>query len=628
MTRGLGIVLLALVFGCTTLDDPPTAPTRAKVDAAVRRALVGNEKGDAAAIESARALVADYERVAGSATQLDSALALLAAAREEDRARRVELLESMRDDADDEIAQRLVDAALERDPVWLASELDSDGVYSDFAAFLNGITQTFAGAIQGNPIATLQPLVVGIEGVLHGMPLDPRDRARLSLERRLRFEGFSTDEFDSLADRVAQLRDQSVREELFLARESLERRAYSSALSHLFVASTLLERFDEVEELRAEINAAMLEERKRLDAALAVDPNPAPWGESGASGESGDSATARAEYVARLEALFVADRPPYTAPVSSQERVQRARDEVSRATWRFVFTGRRIEADPLRRHVAARRAETRSWLDVVAPIVWLPATIVRGVYVAIGNPVDDRALLDAQAGYVRTEPGSEERNEILRELAKRYERRDETWKALLALREAGGSASELEPLEEALAERMLESEGVDPAVRRARLEWLVLVLPGTRHAETAAAELAAPSLAESGRSVPLSIAIAACARVSPLRIDARLFDGESRGGEIDPPRLRIEGATARAVVNDSGTSRELVLALDTVQAARLNALADEWDWRFKAARAETYEMNHAGIPVELYAGFGTNGLAVYPRLLPEGYTRADRSLYE
>lgn len=612
-------ILPILLTACTTLEESPP-PSRASVDAAVSRVLLADTAEQVAAIESARAAIADYEGAAGRSTHLTSALALLDAARRRDRAQRIEILESAREDADDEVAKRLIEGALERDVVWLAEELDSDSVYSDFASFLNGVTQTFAAAIQGNPIATLQPLVVGIEGVLHGLPLDARDRARLALERRLRLEGIDSSSADSIERRVAKLRDQTGREELWLARAALRRGAYSTALAHIAVAASLAVHGEEVTALREEITSAARESARRLHAALDVASDPSPWG---------DDAAARTEYVNRVESSFLESPPAsFVATPTPRERIDRARDEHARAVRRFVFTGRREETDPLRRHVAARRAETRSWLDVVAPIVWLPATIVRSVYAAVGHPVDDREILDAEAAFVRATGDGAERDEVLRDLADRYRRRDETWKAILALREAGADRDDLEPLEERLAERMMASEGVDPELRRVRLEWLVAALPPGELARAAQDELDAPRIAESGKSVPLTVALDACARVSPLPVESRLANGDERDGEIDPPRLRIEGMRARAEVRESGQRRELVIELDTAQAARLHALADEWEWRFSAARAETYPMRHSGIPVEIYAGFGASGLSVYPRLLPEGYERADRRLYE
>lgn len=641
--------ILALSFcGCVSVAEPAPPRSHETVDEALRRVLVEGAAGGAAEVEAARAAIREYERASGRVTHLDSALALLSAAREPDRTRRIERLDAVREDPDDEVAKRLAEGALERDPAWLAAELDSDSIYSDLASFLNGVTQTLAAAVQGNPIATLQPLVVGIEGVLHGLPLDARDRARLALERRLRLEGLETEDGEGLARRVAKLRDQTAREELWLARAALDRGAFSTALAHVSVARLLDVRHEEAVELGEKIAAESRATAARRAAAFEVVEIPL---------DADDEFAARRDAVRRLEAVFApspppsapsgeesgryasgcgspglrptsSSRPSYRPDPSPAERIEIAKRAHSRSTWRYVFTGRRDEPDPLRRHVAARRAETRSWVDVLAPIVWLPATIVRGVYAAVGHPVDDRAILDAQAEFVRLEPDDPARVALLRELAERYERRGEHWKAVLALREAGADRAELEPVEERLAERMVRSEGVDPAVRRARLEWLAAALPGTVHAESARAELAAPRVADAGKSVPVAAALAACARVSPLRVEPRLVNGDARDGEIDPPRLRIEGMVARAEVRDGGDRRELRLDLDTIQAARLHALGDEWEWRFRAARARTYPSEHSGIPVELYAGFGASGLSVYPRLLPEGYERADRRLYE
>ncbi len=656
---------------------PPPGPTRETIVAAIENVLLNDGDARRTAIDEAVGLVRERDVANDSSCGLERALLLLRAADDHDRESRIAALEAQHSIPGDDLANRLVDAALERDPVWYARTLDSDSVYSTFAGFFDGIVQTAAAALTGNPVGTLQPLVVGIEGVLNGLPIDPRDRARLALERRLRLEGLEPELDASLTRRIAKVHDQTAREELWLSRRALDRDDLSTALAHLRVAEMLEVRRDEIHEARSAIEARAKEMAKRLEDALAVAPiesrlvtdsmlkkvYPAyveaylsrnesamatPRGalrfygigdlqefervidyadalrRVGRIGRSG--ASSLESHVTKYDRTTTASRSkarleqPDLAPFREITDVKAAR---SRAAWRFVFTGRREDPDPLGQYTEARRAETRIWLDYLVPILWIPATLVRAGYSAFGNPIDDHPVIDAEARFARREPDHPARKTVLVDLAGRYENRADHWKALLALREAGASASETSRVEKRLVDAMLDEE-VPRAVRRSRLEWLKNALPNTDWSARAHAELAKMTIPDDARPIPLSVAMEF---IPNLAIEARLCNGDSRDGEVEPSRIEIVGDRAFCQVRDAGKTEVRTIALSPEQSRRASALADEWQWRYVAGRAETYRGEHHGVPVEIYAGLGVSGVSLYPRLQPETFTERDRRLW-
>lgn len=576
--------------------------------------------------ERARQSAQAIDRASGLATGLPSSLDLVLAAETSPRTAQVSALENIVDGEADLHTQRLAQGQLERDPKWLSESLTSDSLYSDFTAFLNGMAQTVSAALTGNPIGTLQPLILGIEGVVRGQPLDPRDRKRIVLERRLRLEGESTSgaAYAELKERVEQLADQTAREELWLGARSVESGDFAAALAHLAVAETLDLRAEECVALKSRIEDAVRARNRLLSTSLVVEPTGSESGTeidamlmrpyAGAPSSVGNTL---------FQAVGVHEGKDWF--LAADFEIQSARLLRWYAAWRFVFTGRRDSADALDHYVAARRAETRSWLDVLAPILWVPSTLVRGGYAIFGDPIDDRALIDAEVRFVRRNPSDERRPDILVELAERYQRRGEPWKAICALREAGdaGSERELERAEKQLASEMLD-ENATRAVRLSRLEWLERVLPDTRWANEARTEREKLLAEPESKSIPLGVARAF---LRSLAIDPHLTNDDERDGELDPPRIEIEGERVFARVKTGKERRIVALELSPEDRVRAAALADEWAWRFEAVRAETYASRHRGVPVELYAGLGANGLAFYPRLLPETYLGDDESFY-
>lgn len=578
------------------------------------------------AFERTRQSAQAIDRASGLETGLRASVDLVLAAEASPRTARASALERLVDDGSDLHTQRLAQGQLERDPKWLSASLTSDSLYSDFTAFLNGVAQTVSAALTGNPIGTLQPLILSIEGVVRGQPLDPRDRKRIVLERRLRLEGESTagPAYSELKERVEQLADQTAREEIWLGVHALEAGDSAAALAHLAVAESLALRTEECADLRGRIEDAVRTRNERLATSLVVEPTRdqssteieailmRPY--SGAPSIAGNT---QRQAIALREGSMI--------PVTADSEIESERAKRRSAAWRFACTGRRDSADPLDRYVAARRAETRSWLDVLAPILWVPSTLVRGGYAIFGDPIDDRALIDAQVRFVRRNPGEEHRPEILVELAERYQRRGEPWKAICALREAGDAASarDLERAEKQLALEMLD-ESATRAVRLSRLEWLERVLPDTQWANQARTEREKLLAEPESKSIPLGVARAF---LKSLAIDPRFTNDDERDGELDPPRIEVEDDRVFVRVKTGKERAFVALELSPEDRFRAAALADEWAWRFEAVRAETYASRHRGVPVELYAGLGANGLAFYPRLLPETYLGDDESFY-
>jgi hypothetical protein len=699
LTALSALALLAPValLACGSAALAPTSPRSPPIERALRDVLLeppGDPSRRLLAIDTARAVIRSVEDEEAETTGLLAPLEMLAIGCETSREERCARLEALADGeyGADTLSRRLAAGALERDPRWLAARLEGDALYSDFAAFWNGVLRTAFSALQGNPIGVLQPLVVGIEGVVRGQPLDPRDRKRLTLERRLRAEGEPAVLDPRTRERVAALHDQSCREALRLARMALERRDPVAAAIHLDGARAFLRREDEVAEIAVEIDAQLAARREALAAALAVEPVEidldgfdrtrvsalvAAWLARDAAALAAAQRDLEAEppthhaehYAAALasaNALRRASRlgPPGAAdlravarrfadtehaPLAARASTRLdARDlapfhaagdvaqQTRRATWRFVFTGERISGDPLEAHADARRAETRSWIDALAPIFWLPATLIRGAYAALGEPIDDRRRIDALAAAVRatrSAPGAAHdlaRREALAELAERHERRGEYWKARLALLEARADRDSIEELEAKLADEILaegdsDRGGGGDRLREARLRWLIGALPDTEHAARARQALATIAASPRGEPIALRFALA----VAPeLPIDPGWQDGDERNGEIDPERIELLEHGIAFALREGSQTRRVSIDVASETHERLLAAAAEQRWRYAVARAATYHELHSGIPVELYAGLGVSGASAYPRLVEEGYDLADRRYYE
>lgn len=590
------VVLLAV--GCTAPPPPPDPAERAATRIALE-ALLAGAPAEQAALRGetpARRLL----RAVGCA----------------DRDARVAALEALADDSTDPLRTKQILHLLEQDDAWLVHELQGDRLYSTFAAAWNGLLRMGYAFLQANPVGVIRPLVAGIDRLVTSAPPDPGERKAVLLARRwlvLHPDGAG------LPDGAAEVREQADhvaevvrRQELLVCDDLLARGRLDAAAAHLHAARVRDPAAADLAERDAALETAWAARRHRLAAGLDVRPAEVEWVRAGAVfipryvawieglllGVAGlDDLAALAADVARHDrpgaaAVLVAPLHRLAEPRDALSRVRAAEAEHARRVRRYVFAGRPPSADPLDRYAEAARRLRRAPLDVLEPLLWIPATLARAVFATFGEPVDDRHLLDAEAALARSGATGESRDLLLLDLARRHARRGEHEKALAVARDL--SLPEDELLE--FAARATEAQ-VERARRAVPPEPGVL-LP---------ARSLAPFAAELG-------------------LAPDLVDGRAENGEIAAPGVRWH---AGRLTFRTGAERAVrAVAVADAERPRLDALAEEWSWRRRAARAPTYRELHAGVPVEFELGIGAEGIGFHPRLLPEEYRLPDRSLYE
>jgi hypothetical protein len=593
--RLAGVVLSCVLAGCGALTlDPAVLEARTDLVDATRHA-VESALGDrfdpatVAAVASAEATyVVDARRPAGVTTRARVLEALAIEARDE----RLDALDALRDGADDPLFKTYVEHLLEQDERWYALALERDSVWNVFAGFFNGVLATGYAFLNANPIGVVKPIVHGVDGLIRDVPLDARDRKLAALKKSLAKQG---DASEDVVDAIAELEDATLREELWLAQRALERDRVDVAAMHWNVARTVRPTAPEIDAMALAIETQVKARAEALDRALRVEPRERELGLDQRDGPALDASAIAAARLSRGDPrLLPAPRP--TAEERARAAAERHEDERSR----FVWTGRRDSHDPLRRYAEARAALHRSILDRLEPIVWVPATLFRAVLNAFIDPVADQPLVDALASNARSVPQDDPaRATLLRELARRLADRGQPEQALAVAKAADADASELARYERAATKR---------AAKRAE-----------EREQREAAQ------ASQGATIP---AYALAPYAARYGFDADVVDGRRENGEVAPRGVHLDGSKLALDVERDGLIERFEVTLNATETKRMEALAREWGWRRRAAQVETYAKLHDGWPVEMYTGVGSSGVAVYPRLLPEGVQGEDEKLWK
>lgn len=573
--RGRALVVCVAMLGGCTAAPPPLAPTAAQVrelcDVAVRAALV--EADPSVTLDRLAITAAAWDRDAPRPAGIAASLAFLRAAASDDRAARIAACDALADGGADPILARQATHMLERDDLWLATRVERDAVYSRFAAVFNGVMQTAAAALQGNPVGVAQPLLAGVDTLVRGDLAEPLDRKRIALYRRFVRRhgdtGAMPTDLEELRDEVAELLDQSFAQELRLAELLLQAGKLDLALAQVRAARVHHPRDARAAALERSIAGAVDRRRERLERSLAMTVEVTP-----------------AERAA-LRALLVEDPPVANereSPAGSVEpwaAVARARADQRARVTRFIFTGARPSEDPLQRRAEVREDLRRSLEDVLLVLLWVPATLFRAVYAGLGDPVDDQPVVAALAEYAFFCAEDRHRDEARLELIERYTDRGETRKALAVARAAAAPAATVEALEQRLRDEQAEAPpSVDPDL------------------------VPISALGDLGEALGL--------------LDPR----------IDPPRVKVGVDRLTVAVRGEQGVTTRAIEVPPEQRERLRLLLAEWQWRRRVMNATTYREQHAGVPVELRAGLGVSGLSLLPALLPERYQGRDRAQYE
>ncbi|MFH0944962.1 MAG: hypothetical protein V2A76_07165 [Planctomycetota bacterium] len=652
MRRLLPFLPLALLSSCAAGQGVASDP-ELLVDIS-RKAILVAQRGDTLVgnLDQDLEFVRGHDRVRDRPTGLGDRLALLDAVCERDRGLRIGLFQDLAEETEDTLLRRTITHVLEQDDAYLAEQLEGDKVYSWFAGLFNGLLQMGYAVLNANPIGVLRPILQGVEQVLDEDGLNVRDRKQLALYRRwllLHPDGQGLpDGAEAVSERVRKLEEQVFEEERLLTERLLAEGRQDAAAAHIQSARSRQVNEEVVRDLSNRLDQAVETRRSQLLAGLSVDPIEielarGPTELCGAyrklinemllSGGQEQLPLVREEAVkaGREDLSRILDRvgAGQASGRDTREAIDRAHEEHSARVRRFIFTGRRPSLDPLRRYEVARDQARRTLLDFLEPIFWIPATLVRAVYAGIGHPVDDQPVVAVLAEHVWSTPEAVEREDALAELVERYEARGETAKALGAAQMMLLGEKQAAELRENLAAGVLrKSSGIQAtSARRALLEALIRQFPDTAAARDAKEELVGlgTDVYEGAAVIP---ATAAQSLARELGLAPALLDGRQDNGEVASPGLRYFGDRVLFELQESGTRERRSVNVDGELRRRLDALAAEWTWRRRAARASTYEELHEGVPVELSAGIGLSGIGIYPRLLPEEYRLPDRELFE
>lgn len=650
--RLLPLALACAIPSACVMIEPPDPLASADLEEITRESLLTIQSGQTlvGALDDDLAAVRRHDRHFIPPSGLAARLALLDAVSEEDRSLSIELLEQAADDAGDSLLEKTIIHLLEQDDAYLARQLESDRIYSVFAGIFNGLVQMGYAFLNANPIGVIKPLLQGADEVLGDGALDAGERKQLDLHRRWLVqhpdgEGLP-DGADEVRERVADLQQQLFDEEVVLTERLLEEKNLDAAAAHVHSARTRRPDAKEVGTMTASLEALAVARSERLARGLRVEPLEGELilGDAELLGEyrklvdgillreatimvrflkTRDRAVAsgRLDLVEALDRAERALRPD----TDLTEGVEWARQDYSARVRRYIFTGRRISDDPLQRYRVAREEAHRTLLDFLEPIFWIPATLVRSIYASFGSPVDDQRIVDALARYVWNEPDEADRAAALAELSERYEDRNESDKALSVARLLEADPERIAELEEGVASMALRRAGAG-AARSVMLRAIVSRFPRTEAAGEAREELT-DILGDAYHGATIIPATAAYPLAEELGIDARLMDGRRYNGEIESPGLRyLEGQLLFEFI-DEGVRERRTVDLEGDVRERIDALAAEWRWRRRAAATPTYRELHQGVPVELSAGIGPEGVGIYPRLMPEEYRSPDRKLF-
>lgn len=559
----VGASLLLLPSCAPELRAPvPPDQLRSATHAALE-AVLGNGPTDALAL--ATALAVDADTAARRTTGLADALSVLDAV-VADRELRIQKLEVAVDQLADPLTRKLAWNLLESDDRWLAHKLERNTLYSRFAGFWNGMWQMAYAVLQANPFGIARPLVTGVEGVIQREGVDPLDRKKVHLHRRwVRRHGdvASTEsELKSLREDLDDLRRAMLEEELGLAELLIEWRRPEAALAHTDIARRLGGDEETVAALERSIRDQVSARSDQRLAALAVRRGP----------DDEDGAMA--------EAVLASSYATIAVPRAGDEvGVAEVRAAMSSAAWRYVLTGRRTSADPLLRRRQVRRDMHRSIAEVLSVVLWPPISLVRGVHVLVGEPIDDQPLVEALSASLLHERNESRRRALLEELLDRYADREEFGKALAIAGAIGADPERVRELEASLVARTPPESSREP--RRA--------------------------------SIPVA-ALGSLADELGIDTDA-----------LRPPRVDVtERGVSYAMVGTPPVERDVRPEVH----ARLAALAEEWRWRRLAVTRSGYAEMTEGIPLGLKGGIGASGVSVIPKFLPERYFAKDRPLFE
>lgn len=582
--RCVAIFVLGAVAGCGSLTlDPAVREARGDLLDAARRAVEASltdrfDPAIAAEVAAADATyLIDTRKPAGVAQRVRVLEALARSGRDD----RLDALDALRADAADPVFVTYVEHLLEQDDRWYALALERDSVWNVVAGFFNGILASGYALLNANPIGVVKPIVHGVDGLIRDVPLDARDRKLAALKKRMAKQGVASED---VVEAIAELEDATVKEELWLAERALERDRVDVAAMHWSVAHAVRPTAAEVDAMAQAITRRVEERAAALDLALRVEPRERELGLDQRDAPAHEAAeVASARLTSDDRRLLEAPRPDVMQRVATAR--QRHDDERSR----YVWTGRRDSHDPLRRYAEARAALHRSLLDRLEPIVWVPATLFRAVLNAFTDPVADQPLVDALAKNANGLPQDDPRRaELLRELARRLDDRGQSEQALAVAKAGGAGAAELAKYERAATER------------------------AAKRAEERERKLAA--LTTQGATIP---AYALAPFATRYGFAPEIVDGKRDNGEVAPRGVHLEGSKLAIDVEREGLIERFEVTLNEVETKRMEALAREWGWRRKAALVETYAKLHDGWPIEMYAGVGASGVAVYPRLLQE-----------
>lgn len=616
-------------------SPPPVAGPRA-----LEAAFLG--RGDAVVVAAATA-------PAGLAERLE----LLAAVVESSRARRIERLEALADESDDRLVRKTASRILEQDDAWLAGSIDAERFETFWSSFGDGVARTVGAAVQGNPVGVVRPLVEGVDGLLRPDELDALDRKQLALSRRWLVthpDGAGLPAgAGAVRARTEELRTAVFEQELRLFDRLLEEGRLGAASAHLHVASVRRPHDEEVRRRTAALEAARADEEERRRRASAVAPKELELRLADADGFAACRRLAEDVLLGRAgsetcgELAAAAEREGWGEVAASLRRaaaswesrdpwraVRAAEEEVEARRRRFLWTGERPETDPRARYrVAADPGGFRA-TDLLTPIFWVPATLARAVSLAIGRPVDDRPVVDALAAMQWTALEPADRERALRRLVDRYVDRGEAERAYTTARGVPSfDEEELAEFEDDASEAAYLRADAIPAerVRRAALAELAERSAATKGGARARERLAEFDATADERT-PALPATALAPLADALGLPTHLVDGRHANGEVEPPGFRRHEDRLTWELEVDGERRRFERRIDAPLAAALAPLEAEQAWRRRVAATESFQEAHEGIPIELRAGAGLEGISVLPRLLPEVYRGRDRRFFE